>query len=152
MARGQAYAGRIVVAPSILGAALVALTQSQALVLLFVVLPFVVAGPVILFVRWRWKGRPAPVRTSTILAYGDPARAEVLAIKPMGGFLDPRPMTRFSLRVTAGAGEAPFDLDVVQSMPRAVAREIRVGEVVEVRLTPDRSAGAIVWSEIEVEG
>ena len=127
---------------------LVAITQAQGLVLLFVVLPFLVAGPVIAFVSWRWRGRPAPVRTSTILAEGDPAEAEVLAIKPMGGFLDTRPMIRFSLRIRPGAGEDPFDLLVTQSMPRAVAREIRVGETVDVRVTRDHANAAIVWGEI----
>jgi hypothetical protein len=129
-------------------AVLFGITQDQALVFLFVVLPFLVAVPVIYFVGWRWKGKPAPIRTSAILEHGDPAHATVLAIKPLGGFLDSRPMIRFSLRVTAGGGEEPFDLEVTQSMPRAVSREIRVGETIDVRVTPDHSAGAVVWSEI----
>jgi hypothetical protein len=120
-------------------------TQIQALIALFVLLPFVVAAGVIAFVSWRWKGRPPPVRTSTILAEGYAAEAEVLAVKTLGGFLDMRPMVRFSLRVTAGPGEAPFELEVVQSLPRDAVREIRAGDVVEVRLTADRSAGAVVW-------
>jgi hypothetical protein len=125
--------------------AVLGVTQVQALVLLFVVLPFVVAGGVIAFVSWRWKGRPPPVRTSTILAEGYPAEAEVLGLKTLGGFLDMRPMVRFSLRVNAGSGEAPFELEVVQSVPRDVIREIQAGDVLEVRLTADRSAGAVVW-------
>jgi len=132
---------------------LVGVTQVQALVLLFVVLPFVVAPAVIGFVAWRSKGKPAPLRTSTILASGDPAEAEVISIKPLGGFLDTRPMVRFGLRIQAGgAQEAPFDLVITQSIPRSVAREFRVGDLVEVRVTADRSAGAIVWGGPPADG
>jgi hypothetical protein len=126
-------------------AAVLGATQVQALVVLFVVLPFVVAAATIAFVSWRSKGDPPPVRTSTILAEGYPAEAEVLAVKTLGGFLDMRPMVRFSLQVNEGPGEAPYELEVVQSLPREVAREIRAGDVLEVRLTADRSAGAVVW-------
>jgi hypothetical protein len=121
------------------------LTQGQALVLLFFVLPFLVAGVVIALVSWRSSGGPAPVRTSDILATGQPAEAKVLALKSLGNILDMRPMLRFSLQVNPGAGEEPFELVVVQSLPRGAAREIRPGDVVEVRLTADRSAGAVVW-------
>lgn len=120
-------------------------TQTQALVVLFVVLPFPVAGAVIAFVAWRSSSDPPPVRTSVILADGHPAEAEVLSVKPMGGLLDVRPMVRFSLRVHAGPDEAPFELEVIQSLPRGAAREIHPGDLVEVRLTADRSAGAVVW-------
>jgi len=123
--------------------ALPAMTQALALLLLFVVLPFVVAGGVIAFVSWRSKGGPAPVRTSDILATGDPGEAEVLTVKAMGGFLDARPMVRMGLRVQAG-GSAPFDLEVTQSIPRGSLRDIRPGVRVEVRVTPDRSRAAVV--------
>jgi hypothetical protein len=126
-------------------AAVLGVTQVQALVLLFVLLPLVVAAVVIAFVSWRWRGDPPPIRTSTILAEGYPAEAEVLAVKRLGGFLDMRPMVRFALRVNAGPSETPFELEVVQSLPADVAREIRPGDVLEVRLTADRSAGAVVW-------
>jgi len=126
-------------------ATIVGVTQSQELVLLFVVLPVLVAPVVIGFVAWRSSGKPPPVRTSTILADGQPAEAEILAIKSMGGIVDMRPMVRFSLRVTSGPDEAPFDLEVTQSVPRGLVREFRVGASVEVRVTADRSAGAIVW-------
>jgi hypothetical protein len=103
-----------------------------------------VAGPVIAFVSWRSSGTPPPVRTSTILAEGAPAEGEVLAVKLLGTFLDMRPMVRFSLRVHV-VGESAFDLEVVQSLPRGVARDFHPGDLVELRLTPDRSAGAVVW-------
>jgi hypothetical protein len=124
---------------------LLGLTQGQALVLLFFVLPFLVAGVVIALVSWRSSGGPTPIRTSTILATGQPAEAEVLAVKAMGTIVDMRPMVRFSLRVKTGPDEEPFELQVVQSLPRAAIRDIRPGDVVEVRLTADRSAGAVVW-------
>jgi hypothetical protein len=110
-----------------------------------VVLPFVLAVFVIAFVSWRSAGGPPPVRTSEILATGDPGEAEVLAVKNVGGFLDPQPMMRFSLRVTAPPATQPFEMTVVQSVPKGVAREFRAGDVVEVRLTTDRSHGAVVW-------
>ena len=126
-------------------AAVLAVTQTQALVVLFVVLPFPLAALVIAFVVWRSSGHPPPIRTSVILANGDRARGEVLSVRTLGSHLDLRPMVRFSLRVSAGADEAPFDLEVVQSLPRGAVREFHTGDVVEVRVTADRSAGAVVW-------
>jgi hypothetical protein len=121
----------------------VAITQVQALVVLFVVLPFVVAAGVIAFISWRSSDGPPPVRTSDILATGDPGEAEVLAIRSFGGLLDTRPMVRLDLRVTTAADPA-FDLQVTQSLPRPYARALRVGDRVEVRVLPDRSAAAVV--------
>jgi hypothetical protein len=120
-------------------------TQTQALLVLFVLLPFPVAGAVIAFVAWRSSGDPPPVRTSVILADGRAAEAEVLSVKALGGLLDLSPMVRFVLRVSAGPDEAPFELEVIQSLPRGAAREIRAGDLLEVRVTADRSAGAVVW-------
>ncbi len=128
-----------------IAASLFGLTTTQALVVLFVVLPFVLAAVIVPIVGW-WSSRgPKPVLTSEILARGLPARAEILSVRPMGGFLDMRPMVRFALRVTADAAEEPFELEVVQSFPRDVIRDFRVGDTVRIRLTEDRSAGAIVW-------
>jgi hypothetical protein len=121
----------------------VAITQVQALVVLFVVLPFVVAAGVIAFVSWRSSDGPPPVRTSDILATGDPGEAEILAIRSFGGLLDTRPMVRLDLRVTTAANPA-FDLQVTQSLPRPYARALRVGDRVEVRVLPDRSGAAVV--------
>ncbi len=125
-------------------AAVLAITQALALVLLFVVLPFGVAAAVIAYVSWRSGRGPAPVRTSQILATGDPGHAEVLTIKSMGGFLDPRPMVRLGLRITDIRGEAPFDVEVTQSLPRASLRDLHAGDVVEVRVTADRTHAAVV--------
>jgi hypothetical protein len=126
-------------------ASLFGLSETQALVVLFVLVPFVVAGIVVPLLVWRLSRGPKPVLTSDILAYGDPGEAEIISVRNVGGLFDPRPMVRFRLRVTAGSGEAPFDLEVVQSLPRAAISQFRPGGTVEVRLTPDRSAGAVVW-------
>jgi hypothetical protein len=120
-----------------------AITQALELLLLFVVLPFVVAGLVIAFVSWRSSGEPPPIRTSEVLATGDPGSAQVVTVKPMGGFLDPRPMVRMGLRVRVGATEE-FDLEVTQSIPRGRLRDIKPGETVEVRVTGDRRTGAVL--------
>ena len=122
---------------------MVAITQVQALVVLFVVLPFVVAAGVIAFISGRSSDGPPPVRTSDILATGDPGEAEVLAIRSFGGLLDTRPMVRLDLRVTTAAHPA-FDLQVTQSLARPYARALRVGDRVEVRVLPDRSGAAVV--------
>ncbi len=126
-------------------ASLFGLSQAQALVVLFVVLPVVLAVVVLLFVSWRTSGDPKPILTSDILAHGLPGEGEILSVKALGGILDIRPMVRFVLRVTAEPDEEPFDLEVIQSLPRGVVSEFRRGDVVEVRLTPDRSRGAVVW-------
>ena len=111
------------------------------------VLPFVLAALVIPFVAWRHRGDPKPIRTSDILAHGLPGRAEVLSVRALGSILDMRPMVRFQLRVSAAGGDAPFQLEVVQSFPRSVVAEFHAGDEVEIRLTDDRSAGAIVWGD-----
>jgi hypothetical protein len=121
----------------------IAATQAAALLVLFVVLPFVVAGLVIAFISWRSSSDPPPVRTSDILATGEPAEAEILAVKPLGGFLDTRPMVRFDLRIDVQP--SPVELQVTQSVPRALLRGIGVGDRVEVRVTPDRAAAAVVF-------
>lgn len=126
-------------------ASLFGLTTTQALVVLFVVLPFVLAAVIVPVVGW-WSSRgPKPLLTSEILARGLPARAEILSVRPMGGFLDMKPMVRFTLRVSADQAEEPFELEVFQSLPRDLVRDFRVGDTVQIRLSEDRSAGAIVW-------
>ena len=119
------------------------MTQVQALVILFVILPFAVAGGVIWFVTWRSSGDPPPIRTSEVLARGEPGEAEVLAVRSFGGLLDTRPMVRLDLRITT-AGRSAFDLQVTQSFPRAYARTLGPGDHVEVRVTADGAAAAVV--------
>jgi hypothetical protein len=126
-------------------ASLFGLSETQALVVIFVLLPFAVAAVVVPFVSWRWRNVPKPVLTSDILAHGEPGEAEILSIRNMGTIVDLRPMVRFELQVRARPGEGSFRLEVVQALPRQVIGGFRVGDVVEIRLTPDHSAGAIVW-------
>ena len=124
---------------------MVALTQVQALVILFVFLPFAVAAGVIWFVSWRSSGGPPPVRTSDILATGEAGHAEILAIRSFGGLFDTRPMVRLDLRITPRDGGV-FDLQVTQSLPRAYARSLQPGDHVEVRVLADRAHAAVVPS------
>lgn len=127
-------------------ASLFGLTTTQALVVLFVLLPFALAAVIVPLVAWRWSRGPKPVLTSEILARGVPAEAEILSVRPLGTFLDVRPMVRFQLLVAAAREEGRFELEVVQSFPRAALREFRPGDTVEIRLTEDHAAGAIVWA------
>ena len=123
------------------------LSPTQALVLLFVVLPFVLAGLVVPFVAWRHRNDPKPVLTSEILATGVRARGEILAVRSLGNILDVKPMVRFLLRVvpdSPGSTNESFDLEVVQSIPRSLVGVYQPGDTVEVRLTLDHSAGAVV--------
>ncbi len=126
-------------------ASLFGLTTTQALVVLFVLLPFALAAVIVPLVAWRWSRGPQPVLTSEILAGGLPAEAEILSVRPLGTFLDVRPMVRFQLLVMVAPEEDRFELEVVQSFPRGVLRDFRPGDIVEIRITEDRSAGAIVW-------
>lgn len=128
------------------------LSQVQALVILFVVLPFVLAAIVVPLVAWRSSRGPQPVLTSDILAQGLPGSAEITAVRTLGSVLELRPMVRFNLLVRAEAGGPPFDLEVVQALPRGVIGRFRPGAVVEIRLTPDHSAGAVVWAEGPPDG
>ncbi len=122
--------------------AVLALTQGLELVLLFLVLPIIVAAGVLWFVSWRNDTGTAPIRTSQVLATGTPATAEVTAVEMFGNFLDARPMVRLGLDVTLEG--AHFPLDVTQSFPRTIAKMFRPGDTVEVRVTDDRQAGAVV--------
>lgn len=131
--------------PIALVASLFGLSQEEGLVLLFLVLPFVVAGVLVPFMVWRSSRGPRPILTSEILASGIRGEAEILSVRTLGSILEVRPMVRFELRVTPGPDEQPFQLQVVQSLPRSVISEFRSGDVVEVRFTPDHAAGAVVW-------
>ncbi len=124
---------------------LLALSQAEGLLLIFVVLPIVLAAVLVPILVWRNSRGPRPILTSEILASGLPGEAEIVSVRTLGNLLDPRPMVRFKLKVRASREEAPFDLEVVQSLPRYVIGEFRSGDVVEIRFTPDRTAGAVVW-------
>lgn len=125
------------------GSLVFGLSPVQALVILFVVLPVVLGAVIVPLVGWRTSKGPRPVLTSDILATGQPARGEILEVRSLGTILDVKPMVRFRLRVSEPAGE-PFDLTVVQALPRSLVGRFRRGDVVELRVTADRSAGAIV--------
>jgi hypothetical protein len=84
-------------------------------------------------------------RTSTLLREGEPVRAELVTWDKRGApFMDRQPMVSMRLRVMP-VGEAAFDLTVVQPLPAAFLRELEEGMSVEVRLSPDRTAGAVVF-------
>lgn len=121
------------------------LTQLQGLVILFVLLPIVAAAVIVpLMVRWLSKG-PRPTLTSELLASGTPGEGRILRVRTLGNIFDVRPMIKFDLEATVQGGDQPFDLEVVQSFPRAMSGHFRPGDIVQLRVSPDRSAGAIEW-------
>jgi hypothetical protein len=131
-------------------AVVLALSGTAQLLLLFVVLPLAVA-PVVVWIVARRAPELAPgLRTSELLRDGEPARAELLSWKDKGpSFLDRRPMVAFQLSVQPAdqPGAEPFQLTVTQSVPRVLLKDFREGMTVDVRLSPDRSTGAIVLHE-----
>lgn len=139
----QAYAGGI--PPALTISLVFGLTQVQALVILFVVLPLVAAAVIVPALVWWLSRGPKPLLTSELLASGTPAEGTIRSIRSMGTILDARPMIRFRLDVTPDGGGEPFELEVVQSFPRSMLGVLRPGDIVRVRLSPDRSAGAIEW-------
>jgi hypothetical protein len=121
------------------------LSQLQALVIIFILLPIVAAAVLVpLMVRWLSRG-PKPILISELLAHGIPAEGKILTTKSLGNIFDFRPMVRFNLQATVEAGEEPFELEVVQALPRSMVGVFRPGDIVKLRLSPDRSAGAIEW-------
>jgi hypothetical protein len=125
------------------------LSDSAALLLLFLVLPIVLAPVVVWIVARRAPTLPPTLRTSQLLLDGEPARAELLEWKDKGpSFLDRRPMVAFKLSVQpSDAGATPFEMTVTQSVPRPLLRQLMPGMEVDVRLGPDRGAGAIVFDD-----
>ncbi len=83
--------------------------------------------------------------TSELLAHGTPAEADIVRVRSLGNVLDVRPMVEFTVRVNAEPGEEPFELQIVQAIPRTMLGLFQPGDRVRVRLSPDRSAGAIEW-------
>jgi hypothetical protein len=133
--------------PGVAASLVFGLNQTQALVILFLILPFAVAAIIVPLVSWRASKGPRPILTSEILTQGLPGRAEILSVRTLGSILDVRPMVRFELRITPQPGDEPFDLEAVQSMPRGVIHQYRPGDWVEVRFMPDRQAAAVVWAQ-----
>jgi len=128
-----------------------ALTQTGALVVLFVVLPFIVAAGVVAFVLWRSPSLPPELRTSALLAHGELSRGTLLDWRSRGLLFDPRPMVALRLAiepdtadVSDPAGGQPFELTITQAVPRQLLGRLERGMSLEVRLSPDRTAGAVV--------
>ena len=121
------------------------LSQTQALVVLFVVLPLALAAVIVPLAVWRLSRGPKPVLTSEILDHGLPGEAEIISVRPLGSFLEFRPMVRFVLRVSADSGGVPSSWKWFSRCRVPVMSNFRPGGMVEVRLTPDHSRGAVVW-------
>jgi hypothetical protein len=117
-------------------------SATAQLLLLFVVLPLVVAPVVVWIVVKRAPEVPAGMHISELLRDGEPAEAELIAWKNKGPFLfDSRPMVAFHLMVQGGE---PFELFVMQSVPRPVINKLMKGMTLDVRVSPDHTAGAVV--------
>lgn len=117
----------------------------MAFLLLFVVLPFVVAALVIGFVLWRSPDVQPGTRTSELLADGLPGSGTLVAVRShASAFLDRRPMASLALEVTPADGGPTFELIATQSVPRPILRALKPGIVLDVRYSPDRSAGAVI--------
>jgi len=110
---------------------------------LFVLLPLVLAPLVIWFVARRSPELPVEYRISHLLEHGEPAHGELLEWKNKGPFLlDSTPMVEYRLRVT-DAGD-PFELRITQSTPRRFVNRLQPGMSFDLRLSSDHTAGAIV--------
>lgn len=119
-------------------------SQGTLLVLLFVVLPLVLAYVVAQVVQWRSDPFPPERRTSVLLRDGDPTTGTILGWQtPAQSFLDRHPMVTFRVAL---AGEEEREIEITQSVPRAVLRGLQRGMTVDVRLSADRVDGAIVLS------
>jgi hypothetical protein len=113
---------------------------TAALLLLFVVLPLVVTPLVVLVVVKRAPDLPDEYRISSLLDHGEAASAELLSWKNKGPFLfDSRPMVEYRLKLESGD-----ELAITQSTPRSVVARLQEGMTVDVRLSADHLAGAIV--------
>ncbi len=119
------------------------MSASTALLLLFVVLPIIAAPIVVAIVARRSPALPAGLRISELLEHGEPATAELLEWKNKGPFLfDGRPMVAFRLAVRSS--DEPFELIITQSVPRQLVARLSRGMTLDVRVSPDHIAGAIV--------
>jgi hypothetical protein len=122
---------------------MMALGGQGSLLVLFVIVP-VAVGVVVMAVIGRAGPSAAPgTRTSELLTNGELAEAEVLGARRLGSPLDLRPMVQLRLEVRPDSGE-PFELTVVQSMPRRALASLLPGTKVQARLGPGRAVGAVV--------
>ncbi len=130
----------------VMTASLFGLSTVQALVVLFIVLPIAAGAVIVPLVAWRISSSgPPPIRTSELLSSGIPVIAQIVSVKTLGSILEVRPMVRFVLRVQTSPDGDPFEIEVVQSLPRSVIGGFRSGDMVDARLSADLSAGAVVW-------
>ena len=115
------------------------MSTNAALLVIFVVLPLIVAPVVVMFVARRSPAVPPEHRTSWLLENGEPMSGELVSWKNKGPFLlDSRPMVAFVITVD---GER---VDITQSVPRGVIAKLSEGMTLDLRVSPDRRAAAIV--------
>ena len=115
------------------------MSANAALLLIFVVLPLIVAPIVVGYVVRRSPDVPPEHRTSWLLENGELASGELVSWKNKGPFLlDSRPMVAF---VVLAGGER---FEITQSVSRAVIAKLTEGMPVDIRLSPDRQAAAVV--------
>ncbi|GAC1374719.1 MAG: hypothetical protein NVSMB4_02430 [Acidimicrobiales bacterium] len=119
------------------------MSLTLALLLLFVVAPFLVAGLVIGVIAWTTRKDELPVRTSMVLRTGRQVWAEVIRVRNLGSVLDVRPMVEVTVRI-ADEQTGNQEVMVTQAMPRRAVRSLRPGAHVELRVLADSSAAAIV--------
>jgi hypothetical protein len=114
------------------------MSANAALLLLFVVLPLIVAPLVIAYVVRRSPEVAPEHRTSWLLEYGEATTGELVSWKNKGPFLfDSSPMVAF---VVMADGER---IEITQSVPRTVIARLSEGMSVDIRRSPDRQAAAI---------
>lgn len=119
------------------------MSLGTALLLLFVVVPVVVAVAVVALVEWRSPDVPAEHLTSELLRDGTHANGTLLEWHITGqSFLDRRPMVDFRVAVHE---DEPAELSITQSVPRDLLHRMKRGMPVEVRLSKDGVAGALVF-------
>ena len=118
------------------------MSLGTALLLLFVVMPVVVAVGVVALVKWRSPDVPAEHLTSELLRDGTPAKGTLVEWHITGqSFLDRRPMVDFRVALR----EDEPEVSITQSVPREVLHRMKPGMPVDVRLSEDGSAGALVF-------
>ena len=122
------------------GAFHASLSDSSALLLLFVVLPLVLAPIVIVYVDRRSPKVVEGARTSELLQDGEPVQAELVGWRILTTFFfDPRPMIEFTVRFADGA-----ELVTTQAVPRLLVGDLRTGMELVVSVNAERTAGAVV--------